>query len=585
MRANSTFALLNTFLLFLFLSNPIQAKKVVCIDDGGDDGTDTFLSAHEGWERQNADDDTVIQVGGSLTDCLAQLEDGDQLVIVAHGFNGGEGFNWGNSSYTGFGDGEGEMPVPDGFDELDNITVDFCTCWSGTDPDGADGEDTSLCSKIEEALGDGTTSNGFTDLATATVCFTIKPVEGSGVTDADVKAATDCLNKDSSWSGNPPHNRDPAPATTDKSAAQAQVDGKVGAGKVQVCLEYYKPKNTTDEDATAEEDEAGESGGIGGTGYYVGDCGCGGTAGGDCGLTFIMNDDNNGAPDILVPSPLAIPDGVWINPTPWVFLNPDPGNPEVLTLRNVRMYNIQPQIPLSDIGGGFVVDSFFDVFFDVYVGDTQVGDEVPGVGSMQVMILPMPYSDPAETEYYQTEILSMNLTGESPLGPLQLDLNPAGGPGGGAMTSTLTPQGNFNVDSFFDVFYHVTIDAATALSCGEAALVYVCSAPSDGCTDQDSPNFSPCAVFDDGSCSGSATGCTYPGACNYNPQATIEDGSCMFVGCTDPAANNYNPLATHDNGSCSYAAAVACPGDMNGDGVRDTLDLLAFLGVYNVPCE
>ena len=577
MRANITFALLNTFFLFLFISNPLQAKKVVCIDDGGDAGMDVFLWAHEGWERQNADDDTVIQVGGSLTDCLAQLEDGDQLVIVAHGFNGGEGFNWGNNSYTGFGDGEGEMPVPDGFDELDNITVDFCTCWSARDPDGADGEDTSLCSKIEEALGDNTTSNGFTDYATSQACYRLKPVEGSGVTNADMKAAKDSLDSNAGgWSNKPPHNRDPEPEDSDENTAQDMVDAKVGAGKVTVCVFYYKPKNTTD---SADSDDSADSGGI-----LLGDCGCDGGA--TCGLHLVMSEEPYDVPDITVFDPTLIPDGVWINPTPWNFLNTDPTNPDIISITNVRIFNVNPPVPLADAEEAFIVDSFFDVFFDIEVGGDLMVDEAAGNGFMHTVVIPMPYNDPAGTQYFETEMLAMSLTAICPLGPIQIQLNPTGGQGGGALSAEPLPTGDFNVDSFFDVMFQIDFDGATAPGCGQASAVFSCATPDSGCTNQQASNFDPCAVFDDGTCVESHPGCTYPGACNYNPNATEEDGSCMFVGCTDPTANNYNPFATHDNGSCSFAiAAVPCPGDINGDGTRDTLDLLGFLAVFGQICE
>ena len=58
---------------------------------------------------------------------------------------------------------------------------------------------------------------------------------------------------------------------------------------------------------------------------------------------------------------------------------------------------------------------------------------------------------------------------------------------------------------------------------------------------------------------------------------------CILAGCTDLTANNYNPLANNDNGSCSFA--LPCEGDLNGDGVRDTADLLIFLVNIGTDCE
>jgi hypothetical protein len=553
---------LNSLILFLLLSLNVDAKKIVCIDDGGD----AFLNAHEGWERQNADDDTVIQVGGSLADCLAQLANGDQLVIVAHGFNGGEGFIWGGQHYYGFGDGEDEMPVPEGFDELTGIKVDFCSCWSNKDPDGADGDDTSLCSKIKDALGTGATAKGFTDLATTQACYKLIKADGAEPTKAEIKAAEDCLNNDPSWTQEPPYNRDPSPETNDQTAAQALIDGKIGAGKIIVSVFYYKPKNTKPEE---EEESVG--------GVYVGcDCGDG------CGLHFYMNYSQLLLPGISVDNPTVLPEGLWINPTPWNFINLDPVNGEVMSLQNVRMFNVGPPMPLFDPGSEpFFVDSFFDIFFDIYLGGELVADEVQGNGNMQTMVIPTPFSDPLGAQYFDLEIIEMTMGGVSPFGPIQIQPNPGAGPGTGLLSVLPSPDG-FTVDSFFDIAYTISLGTEGGQSCGQASLVYQCQVPGIGCTEQGAANYNSCAAFDDGSCQGSAAGCTYIGAANYDPLATIEDGSCVFIGCTDPTAVNYNPFATHDNGSCSYA--VPCLGDMNGDGVRDTTDLLMFLGVFGQAC-
>ena len=66
-----------------------------------------FLWAHEGYERDRLQDGDTLVAGGSLTECLALLEDGDELVIVAHGIevedgNKGVGFLRGGMPYFGF---------------------------------------------------------------------------------------------------------------------------------------------------------------------------------------------------------------------------------------------------------------------------------------------------------------------------------------------------------------------------------------------------------------------------------------------------------------------------------------------------
>jgi hypothetical protein len=66
--------------------------------------------------------------------------------------------------------------------------------------------------------------------------------------------------------------------------------------------------------------------------------------------------------------------------------------------------------------------------------------------------------------------------------------------------------------------------------------------PDNGCTDPTACNYSPEAIFDDGSCTvnddcgvcggdnSSCGGCTNPAACNYDPSALVDDGSCVLNG-------------------------------------------------------
>ncbi|NOZ08233.1 MAG: hypothetical protein GXO91_05070 [FCB group bacterium] len=49
----------------------------------------------------------------------------------------------------------------------------------------------------------------------------------------------------------------------------------------------------------------------------------------------------------------------------------------------------------------------------------------------------------------------------------------------------------------------------------------------------------------------------------------------VFVpGCTDPTAINYDPAAGWDDGSCQFEAV---PGDVNGDGVADVVDIVQMV--------
>ena len=111
-----------------------------------------------------------------------------------------------------------------------------------------------------------------------------------------------------------------------------------------------------------------------------------------------------------------------------------------------------------------------------------------------------------------------------------------------------------------------------------------------GCTYPWACNYDALASLDDGSCERETCGgCTFVLACNYDPEATQDDGSCTYAecsGCTFESATNYNPEALIDDGSCILDVVDnGCQGDLNGDGVISTLDLLDFLSVYGEACD
>lgn len=63
-------------------------------------------------------------------------------------------------------------------------------------------------------------------------------------------------------------------------------------------------------------------------------------------------------------------------------------------------------------------------------------------------------------------------------------------------------------------------------------------------------------------------------------------GECAYIffdryfGCTNPSAANYDDLAVQDDGSCA-----SCDGDIDGDGLVGSSDLLTFLGAYGSACS
>jgi hypothetical protein len=62
-------------------------------------------------------------------------------------------------------------------------------------------------------------------------------------------------------------------------------------------------------------------------------------------------------------------------------------------------------------------------------------------------------------------------------------------------------------------------------------------------------------------------------------------GDCVEIvlGCMYSNADNYNALANDDDGSCLFAAD--CVGDLEGDGLAGTSDLLLLLSGFGNVCE
>jgi hypothetical protein len=106
-----------------------------------------------------------------------------------------------------------------------------------------------------------------------------------------------------------------------------------------------------------------------------------------------------------------------------------------------------------------------------------------------------------------------------------------------------------------------------------------------GCTDPAAFNYDEDANTDDSSCVDVIPGCTDAFADNWNDVANTDDGSCSYPGCTYESADNYAAAATDDDGTCVFSGGSDCIGDLNGDGVAATSDLLLFLSVFGETCE
>ena len=118
-----------------------------------------------------------------------------------------------------------------------------------------------------------------------------------------------------------------------------------------------------------------------------------------------------------------------------------------------------------------------------------------------------------------------------------------------------------------------TIDGFTnrtlTLGSGDVVLAEVCFNSCDACEDP--------AIL----------GCTDPFYVEFDMEATEDDGSCstpVVFGCIYEAAENFNDAANTDDGSCEFDLN-ACPGDLDGDGLVATPDLLQFLSVFGTVCD
>ena len=118
-----------------------------------------------------------------------------------------------------------------------------------------------------------------------------------------------------------------------------------------------------------------------------------------------------------------------------------------------------------------------------------------------------------------------------------------------------------------------------------------------GCMDTEACLFDAEATIDDGSCDyDTCKGCTNVNACNYDPGALLDNGQCSdplslypemvvdgapVVDCLGRCVNDQD----HD-GICDEFD-VACPGDVDEDGVRGASDILMLLNLFGcvLDCE
>jgi hypothetical protein len=108
-------------------------------------------------------------------------------------------------------------------------------------------------------------------------------------------------------------------------------------------------------------------------------------------------------------------------------------------------------VPMPPPGQTFQVDSFFDVFFEVSVDGNSF--QVDSFFDITYRVSPG-----NTTGSWDTEMVSMSLSGQIPGGPL-IDMRASPSlPSPGEVVVSDLPDGTFQVDSFFDVFIELSVD-------------------------------------------------------------------------------------------------------------------------------
>lgn len=120
------------------------------------------------------------------------------------------------------------------------------------------------------------------------------------------------------------------------------------------------------------------------------------------------------------------------------------------------------QPSFTDLGGGnWQIDSFFDVFTEISVDG---GPFLTGpTGSVDTRVRRLPPPPGEQTAIIETEILSMSLVGlfPTPIAGQEVIIkigSPTENSPGTVDPPLLLPDGNWQIDSFFDVFTEISID-------------------------------------------------------------------------------------------------------------------------------
>lgn len=144
------------------------------------------------------------------------------------------------------------------------------------------------------------------------------------------------------------------------------------------------------------------------------------------------------------------PDEEWQNPA------------YAIKEKGVQITALGGQSPTQQPGGGWAVDSFFDIFYEI---DFQMpgGEIVHTSGNGAAHMAGTAPGGGGDTRVFDTEMLSMNLSGDfnsdpgAPPEPFLIRESPTKQSLGQTSIQSL-PGGQYQIDSFFDVFTELSLD-------------------------------------------------------------------------------------------------------------------------------
>ena len=138
-----------------------------------------------------------------------------------------------------------------------------------------------------------------------------------------------------------------------------------------------------------------------------------------------------------------------------VFGVPLPVPAPPVVIRNLVLIDL-PACTAVPASGTFIVDSFFDVFCDVSTdnGATFSPKQASGHGNVHLAPTTPPGANPA---IFSTEMVQLDISGGNLPGGVMLRESPSRASTGQTQDTSLG-GGQFHIDSFFDVFFELSLD-------------------------------------------------------------------------------------------------------------------------------